>query len=60
MRLVDGTIGRYEVNKNWINVVETNDRYIGFDIENDVVKHSKKIKDLIEVRRYCKNIRCIK
>ena len=49
IRLDDGTIGKYQENKNWINVVETNDKYIGFDIENDIVKHSKNIIDLIEV-----------
>lgn len=47
IRLDDGTIGKYQINKNWINVVETNDKYIGFDIENDIVKHSKNIIDLI-------------
>lgn len=48
VKLNDGTIGKYNINKNWINVVETNNRYIGFDIETDVVKHSKNIIDLIE------------
>lgn len=49
VRLKDGTVGKYNVNKNWINVVETNDRYIGFDIETDIVKHSKNKIDLVEV-----------
>lgn len=52
VRLDDGTIGKYQINKNWLNVVETNNKYIGFDIENDVVKHSSNIIDLIEVGDY--------
>lgn len=48
VRLDDGTIGKYDINKNGINVVATNTRYIGFDIERDVVKHSKNIIDLIK------------
>ena len=59
VRLDDGTIGKYEVNKNWINVVETNDRYIGFDIEKDVVKHSKNIIDLIEIGDYVNGYRVL-
>jgi hypothetical protein len=52
VRLDDGTIGKYQINKNWINVVETNDKYIGFDIEKDIVEHSKNIIDLIEEGDY--------
>lgn len=48
VKLDDGTIGKYQINKNWINVVETNNKYIGFDIEKDVVKHSSNIKDLVQ------------
>lgn len=51
VRLDDGTIGKYDI-KNGINFVVTNTRYIGFDIERDVVKHSKDIIDLIEVGDY--------
>lgn len=54
VRLDDGTVGKYQINKNWINVVETNDKYIGFDIENDIVKHSPNLIDIIEERRLCK------
>ena len=49
VKLDDGTIGKYQINKNWLNVVETNNKYIGFDIEKDVVKHSSNIIDLIEI-----------
>ena len=52
VKLDDGTIGKYQINKNWINVVETNNKYIGFDIEKDVVKHSSNIIDLIEIDDY--------
>jgi len=52
VRLDDGTVGKYQINKNWINVVETNDKYIGFDIERDIVKHSPNLIDLIEVGDY--------
>lgn len=52
VKLDDGTIGKYQINKNWLNVVETNNKYIGFDIEKDVVKHSSNIIDLIEVGDY--------
>lgn len=52
VRLDDGTIGKYQINKNWINVVETNDKDIGFDIEKDIIKHSFNIIDLIEVGDY--------
>lgn len=51
VRLDDGTVGKYQINKNWINVVETNDKYIGFDIERDIVKHSPNLIDIIEERR---------
>ena len=54
VRLDDGTVGKYQINKNWINVVETNDKYIGFDIEKDIVKHSPNLIDIIEERRLCK------
>lgn len=54
VRLDDGTVGKYQINKNWINVVETNDKYIGFDIERDIVKHSPNLIDIIEERRLCK------
>ena len=52
VRLDDGTIGKYQINKNWINVVETNDKYIGFDIEKEIVNHSFNIIDLIEANDY--------
>lgn len=52
VRLNDGTIGKYQINKNWINVVETNNKYIGFDIEKDILKHSSNIIDLIEIDDY--------
>lgn len=50
VRLDDGTVGKYQIN----NVVETNDKYIGFDIERDIVKHSPNLIDIIEERRLCK------
>ena len=53
VRTDNGIIGKYKVNKNWINVIETNNKDIGIDIEKDIVKHSKNIIDLIEERRLC-------
>lgn len=52
IKLDDGTIGKYNINKNHFNVVETNNRDIGFNIDNDVIKHSKDIIDLIEIGDY--------
>lgn len=60
VRLNDGTIGKYNINKNWINVVETNDKYIGFDIETDIVKHSKNIIDLVEAGDYVNGLEVYK
>lgn len=48
VRLDNGILGKYVI-KQHINYVETSNKAIGFDIENDVVKHSKNIIDLIEV-----------
>lgn len=49
IRTDNGIIGKYKVNENWINVIETNNKDIGIDIEKDIVKHSNNIIDLIEV-----------
>lgn len=59
VRLDDGIVGKYQINKNWINVVETNDKYIGFDIEKDIVKHSPNLIDLIECGDYVNGYKVI-
>lgn len=62
LKLDDGTIGKYQIDKNWNNVVEINDKCIGFDIEKDIVKHSSNLIDLIECGDYVngKKVREIK
>lgn len=46
-----GDIGKYVIKQN-IDFIETNNGYIGFNIEEDIVKHSKNIIDLIEIGDY--------
>lgn len=49
IRTDNGLIGKYYINKNSFNVIVSNEKEIGIDIEKDIVKHSKNIIDLIEV-----------
>ena len=59
VRTDNGIIGKYKVNKNWINVIETNNKDIGIDIEKDIVKHSNNIIDLIECGDYVNGVRIL-
>lgn len=57
VRTDNGIIGEYVKFRGWQDAIETNNDWIGFDIDKDIVKHSKNIIDLIdliEVRRLCK------
>ena len=58
VRTKQGDIGKYVIRQD-INFVETNNGFIGFDIENDIVKHSPNIIDLIEVGDYVNGIEVI-
>ena len=51
IRTKNGYIGKYIIQQN-INYIDTGKNYIGFDIENDIVKCSPNIIDLIEVGDY--------
>ena len=51
IRLKNGDIGKYFI-RQFINYIDINDNLWGIDIENDIVKHSKNIIDLIEVGDY--------
>lgn len=57
IRTDNGIIGKYKVNENWIDVIETNNKDIGIDIEKDIVKHSLNIIDLIEEGDYVDGIK---
>lgn len=51
IRLKNGDIGKYFI-RQFINYIDINDNLWGIDIENDIVKYSKNIIDLIEVGDY--------
>lgn len=51
-RTDNGLIGKYFINKNSFNVLKINEKEIGIDIENDIVKHSKNIIDIVELYDY--------
>lgn len=56
-RTNNGLIGKYYINKNSFNVLRTNEKEIGIDIEKDIVKHSKDITELIEKDDYVNGCR---
>ena len=49
VRTDNGIIGKYVKYRGIEDSIETNNKWIGFDIEKDIVKHSKNIIDLIEI-----------
>lgn len=53
VRTDNGIIGKYVKFRGFEDSIETNNKWIGFDIEKDIVKHSPNIIDLIEVRGLC-------
>ena len=56
VRTDNGIIGEYVKYRGIEDAIETNNKWIGFDIENDIVKHSPNIIDLIEVGDYVNGI----
>ena len=48
VRTDNGIIGKYVKYRGIEDRIENNYRWIGFDIEKDIVNHSKRIIDLIE------------
>ena len=52
VRTDNGIIGEYYQDRLEFDFIETDKETIGFDIEKDIVKHSKNIIDLIEVGDY--------
>ena len=52
VRTDNGIIGKYVKFRGNQDSIENNNKWIGFDIEKDIVKHSKDIIDLIEVGDY--------
>lgn len=52
VRTDNGIIGKYVKFSGFEDSIETNNKWIGFDIEKDIVKHSPNIIDLIEEGDY--------
>lgn len=52
VRTDNGIIGKYVKYRGWQDTIETNNKWIGFDINKDIVKHSKNIIDLVEEGDY--------
>lgn len=52
VRTNNGIIGKYVKYRGWQDTIETNNKWIGFDIDKDIVKHSKDIIDLIKKGDY--------
>lgn len=52
VRTDNGIIGKYVKYRGIEDTIETNNKWIGFDIEKDIVKHSSNLIDLIECGDY--------
>ena len=52
VRTNNGIIGKYVKYRGWQDTIETNNKWIGFDIDKDIVKHSKDIIDLVQKGDY--------
>lgn len=59
VRTDNGIIGKYVKFRGFEDSIETNNKWIGFDIEKDIVKHSPNIIDLIECGDYVNGSRVI-
>lgn len=55
VRTDNGIIGKYVKYRGIEDAIETDNKWIGFDIEKDIVKHSNNLIDIIEERRYINN-----
>ena len=49
VRTDNGIIGKYVKYRGIEDAIETDNKWIGFDIEKDIVKHSNNLIDLIEI-----------
>lgn len=52
VRTDNGIIGKYVKYRGIEDRIETNNKWIGFDIEKDIVKHSPNLIDLVEEGDY--------
>lgn len=52
VRTDNGIIGKYVKFRGWQDTIETNNKWIGFDIDKDIVKHSRDIIDLVQKDDY--------
>lgn len=52
VRTDNGIIGKYVKYRGIEDTIETNNKWIGFDIEKDIVKHSPNLIDLIQCGDY--------
>ena len=52
VRTDNGIIGKYVKYRGIEDTIETNNKWIGFDIEKDIVKHSSNLIDLIQCGDY--------
>ncbi len=50
VRTDNGIIGKYVKYRGIEDSIENNNKWIGFDIEKDIVKHSFNLIDIIEVK----------
>ena len=54
VRTDNGIIGKYVKYRGIEDAIETDNKWIGFDIEKDIVKYSPNLIDIIEDGDFCK------